>query len=298
VSIEDLADQVVAEPPKLTDQELAEELEGRGYVVTQPRPQETVHEFPLERIKGRKRVRLGVVSDTHLCSAYQQVTYLRSFYRYAEEVAKVDAFLHGGDLTDGPHHMHRDAPYNLFRHGFDAQRDYVVEAYPKPKKKTLKTHFIGGNHDAATFNQVGADICEAVAERRPDMDYLGDQRSAFIDFGPIRILLAHPYVAGSTITLSRPAQRVIEQMAPEHKPHILLLGNWHRSLWLPSYRNIEAFQLPSFQATTPFLRGRGLLSVVGGWIIEFGIDASSGLAASIKAEMVRYVQPIPDDFPQ
>ena len=40
-----------------------------------------------------------------------------------------------------------------------------------------------------------------------------------------------------------------------------------------------------------------MLSAVGGWIIEFGLD-TSGLAASIKAEMVRYVQPIAEDFPR
>ena len=44
-------------------------------------------------------------------------------------------------------------------------------------------------------------------------------------------------------------------------------------------------------------RGKGLLSVVGGWIIEFGLD-SAGLAGSIKAEIIRYVQPIAEDFPR
>ncbi len=280
---------------ELTEQELAESLERAGYIVTKPRPQDPIFEFDLDRIKGRKRVRLAVVSDTHMCSTYQQITYLHEFYEYAAKEAKVDAFLHCGDFTDGTHHYHKGSEYELFRLGYDAQRDYCVEAYPHARRN-LKTYVIGGNHDASTHTHVGADIVNDICSRRDDLEYLGDQTSAYMDFENVRVLLQHPYIGGNTITLSRPAQRLIEMMAPEHKPHLMFIGNFHKAFHLPAYRNVEAFQMPAFQSTTAWMRGKGINSIVGAWIVEFGLDPA-GLAGSLKTERVIFHRPMPDDFP-
>jgi predicted phosphodiesterase len=265
-------------------------LEKEGYVVTQPKPNTPVHTLDLKRIKGTERVRIGIVSDTHLCSTYQQLTYLREFYQYAEREAKVSRFLHAGDLSDGTHQAHRDAVYNQHRHGFDAQKNYIIDNYPESR---VGTDLIGGNHDNFFINQDGADIVAGVCKQRDDMNYLGSLTSAYVDIEDIRILMQHPYT-GSSYALSYRLQKQIEAMAPENKPHILLSGNFHKFCNI-RYRNVEAFQLQGFQAQTPFALSKGLEFTVGGLILEFGVDPM-GLAGSIKIEHIRFPQPIADDY--
>lgn len=269
-----------------------EALEMSGYTVTTPQPIEPVYKFDPASLKGKDRIRIAVVSDTHLCSTYQQITMLREFYEYAEKEAKVDAFLHAGDLTDGPHQAHRDAPYNLFRHGADAQKDYIVEAYPETK---LKTYVIGGNHDYMHINQNGYDIVRDICEERDDMEYLGSQHFAHVDFGRVRVQMVHPYKGGA-YALTYNIQKYIEGLASERKPHIVLMGNFHRMCYLPGYRNVEGWLLPCFQAQTPFMAGKNINPVLGGVIIEFGQDPH-GLAASVKNEVVRFPRILEHDYP-
>lgn len=273
-------------------QSAIESLEQSGYTITKPQPLEPVYKFDPDAIKGKDRIRLGIVSDTHLCSTYQQITALREFYEYAEKEVKVDAFLHAGDLSDGPHQAHRDAPYNLFRHGADSQREYIASEYPESKKTT---YLIGGNHDYMHINQNGYDIVRDVCRERDDMEYLGSQHFAYIDFGKIRIQMVHPYKGGA-YALSYNLQKYCEQLASERKPHMVLMGNFHRMCYLPGYRNIEAWQLPCFQAQTPFMAGKNIDPVVGGLILEFGQDPH-GLAASIKSEVIRFPRIRPHDYP-
>src|SRR5688572_463565 len=80
-------------------------LEADGFMVTKPSPPaDNTVEFDTSRIRG-KRVRLAVISDTHFGSKQQQLTHLRAFVAYAKS-CRVDAVLHGGDMTDGPPQMH------------------------------------------------------------------------------------------------------------------------------------------------------------------------------------------------
>lgn len=277
---------------QLSDAQLVEEAERRGFQVGKPKPLETVHEFNTRKLKG-KRARLAVVSDTHFGSTYQQLSHLRAFLSYAEE-AGVDGILHCGDLTDGPHQMHRDAAYNLFRHGYDAQRDYAVEAYPRPKNPKLKTHIIAGNHDYSHVNQGGGYIVRAFADLRDDVEYLGEI-NAYFQVGTVRILLDHPF-DGIAYALSYKPQKRIEQVAPEAKPHIWLTGNYHKALHLADYRNVHGFLVPSFQAQTPWMKGKAIQSIVGGLIIEFGWD-SAGIAGSMKSEFVTFKVMVEQDYP-
>lgn len=268
-----------------------EALQRDGYVVTKLEPQEPIYKVPKDIVQGKERIKVGIVSDTHMCSTYQQLTHLRNFYEYAEKDVKVDFFLHAGDLSDGPHQAHRDAPYNLFKHGSDAQTEYIVEAYPESKVGTI---MIGGNHDYMHINQNGFDIVNAVAQQRDDITYLGDQMEAYIDVGKIRIQMVHPYKAGA-YALSYTLQKYIENLSSENKPHIVLMGNFHKVCYLPGYRNVESWMLPCFQAQTPFLRGKNISPVVGGLIMEFGID-DRGLAPAVKHEMVRFPEMVANDY--
>jgi hypothetical protein len=89
-------------------------------------------------------------------------------------------------------------------------------------------------------------------------------------------------------------QKIIEQFAPEKKPHVLLLGHYHVPCHLPGYRNVEGLQLPCFQSQTPYMKGKGLYPFVGGEIIEFTRN-KKGLT-SFKYEIVPFYVPNRGDF--
>jgi UDP-2,3-diacylglucosamine pyrophosphatase LpxH len=134
-------------------------------------------------IKGQV-IRFGAIADTHLGSKYSQPSFLAWFYQYIKTQG-AQFVLHGGDVVDGEK-VYRGHDYEVFAHGFDEQLEYVVKRYPNG----LPTYFITGNHCLAWFERGGADIGTAIANRRPDMHYLG-QLGAYVYIGKAKVYLVH-----------------------------------------------------------------------------------------------------------
>lgn len=274
----------------MKDDELVQEAEKRGYVIHKPEPPVAeVTEFDTSAIRG-DRVRIAVISDTHAGSKYQQKTHLRNFIRYARE-RNVSEILHCGDVTDGPFRRHRN-PQDVFLHTFGAVVEYTSSKEFLPDVG-IPYRFISGNHDDWYLDDGGPDIVREIADKRDDFEYLGTTQ-AFRRYGDVLVELAHPNM-GSAYALSYNLQKHIEGMPPEEKPHIYLAGNWHKSVHLVGYRNVEGFMVPAYQSRTHWMRGKRLASVVGGIILEFGI-VTKGLAPSLNIEWVIQREPLSNDW--
>lgn len=279
-------------PQKLTDLELIEEIQHRGFaaVALTAKVDQRI-KIDASRFEGDK-YKFGVVADTQLCSRYQQLTYLRHFYVLCEEEGIKDIY-HAGDVSDGQE-MYRGHTYEIFLHGADAQRDYIKEYYPTYEGCT--THMIGGSHDESHWKRAGADILAAVARGRQDIKFHG-LYGAFLDIGPITGYVMHGD-GGVAYARSYKMQKIIEQFTPENKPDLLLLGHYHVPCHLPAYRNVEGFQLPCFQAQTPYLKKKGLAPVIGGMIITItfnDVDRESGIAI-IEPKYVPFYVPRENDW--
>jgi len=266
-----------------------EALEREGYLVRKPAPlvAKTI-DVDFARLQG-DRVRIGVISDTHFGSIYQQPTLMTSFLRYARK-KRVSAILHCGDVTDGPFRRHRN-PHEVWLHTWASMRDYAATVLPK---LGIPYYFVSGNHDDWFLEDGGPDVVESICEAREDFNYLG-RTQGFLRFGKVLVELFHPNKGGA-YALSYNTQKDIEQMAPEDKPHIYLAGNHHKALHLPGYRNVEGFLLPAYQSRSHWMQGKRLASVVGGVILEFGTDAR-GIAPSLSTEWVLERVPQANDFP-
>jgi hypothetical protein len=142
------------------------------------------------------------------------------------------------------------------------------------------------------LKSAGGEIVKAVCKDRPDMTYIGRQ-TGYIRFGDVLIEVCHPHMGGS-YALSFRLQKHIEAIAPERKPNILLMGNFHKVAYV-DWRNIAAFMLPSFQSQTAWMASKAIPSFIGGLIVEFGVT-NKGLAPSIKQEWVMEREPMPEDF--
>lgn len=244
---------------KAKEIELLEELAKRGYTSTKTEVKiDLTFQFP----KADTPIRLGVVSCTHLGSKYQQPTLLTHFYQYCKSLG-ITKIIHCGDIIEGDGRLYRGQLHEMFLFGSDAQREYAVQAYPKVEGIT--TYIISGNHDDTFWKDEGYDIVKAICERRKDLKYLG-MTGAFMEFGKIKIYILHKS-GGVAYARSYHLQKIIEQLSPQQKPHILLTGGDHVSNHLPMYRNVEAFLVGCFQAQTPYMKAKGIYPAIQGLIL-------------------------------
>jgi predicted phosphodiesterase len=281
-------------PVRAAKEELQEAIalaEREGYVVHKPRPpEEEITTLNIEGLTGKDRLRLGVVSCTHFGSKYQQLTAVRDFCTYADRTRKVDAFIHAGDLEDGPVRRHKN-PHEVFKHDYNAMLDYTVEALPKTRKPW---YVIGGNHDRWWQDDGGPNFIKALCEKRDDLTYLG-QDLGYLNFKDALIEVYH-FDSGTAYAYSYKPQKHIESLDSSRKPHVSLIGNFHKFCAL-YYRNVFAVQLPSFQRQTPWMASKSLVSEVAGVILDVGLSPQ-GLAPATSVEVVYTYQPREDDWPK
>jgi len=289
--------------PRLSDAkdtELISALQARGFLAHKPVPPSKPAEFDLERIRG-KRVRFGIVSDTHFGSKFQQPTLLREHLRYMKK-RKVDAILMPGDVFDGAVSMHAGFVYETFLHGSDAQLDYGSEVLiPEADRLGVPWYLINGNHDFSLFREGGTDIVARLCERSKWFNYLSPETDGnamgsvgYVKFGQLLVQLCHPHL-GSTRTRSYRVERWIEELSPEAKPHVVIMGNFHKVLQL-DYRNVFALMVPSFQAQSTWMASKGIASYVGSAILEMGVEPR-GMAPSINVEWLIERVPNQGDWP-
>jgi predicted phosphodiesterase len=214
----------------------------------------------------------GVVSDTHLCSTHEKLNELHTIYAIFQKVG-IKTVFHSGDLLCG-WKVYNGQENEVKVFGADNQVKYVVDNYPY--QEGITTYFITGNHDLAWLKLAGIDIGERIAEKRPDMKYLGQYQGDFILNG-VKIRLFHGEGGGS-YALSYKSQKVAEQIASGKKPQVMLFGHWHTSLYF-FYRNIHILHCGAFEGQSLYLVRKGLNPSIGGWAIKMRTSKNKSLIA-------------------
>lgn len=230
-------------------------------------------------------LRFAVVSDTHLASKHDCLDELHSFYDICQEEG-IKRIYHVGDIIEG-RKVYRGQENEVRYWGLDDQVDYLVENYPQ--RDGIETWFISGGHDETVLKNESIDMGRRIVDRalavgRKDLVYLG-QSYATIEILPgIFLEMIHPG-GGTAYAVSYNAQKYVESVRGGTKPNILLRGHGHKSMQMPR-RGIQIFEAGCFQKQTPFMRGRGLIAEIGGWIIE--IQAVAGSVRSIIGRWIPY----------
>ncbi len=252
-------------------------------------PQENTYE---KDWKGESVIKFGVVSDTHLCSKYQQLTYLKDIYNIFAKNGIRDVY-HAGDLSGGYNKRRADQMYGLIPGciGADEQTEYIVNNYPKIPGIT--THFITGNHDHWHINNGGVDIGKRITKEREDMNYLG-LSNVTVDLTPnCRMEINHP-LDGSAYALSYSIQKYMDSMPGGEKPNILLNGHHHKAMYL-FYRNIHALECGTFEAQTLWMKGKRIAVQVGGFMVTVHVD-KEGTVTRFAPEFIPYYRMYKDDY--
>ncbi|MHA1304234.1 MAG: metallophosphoesterase family protein [Candidatus Heimdallarchaeaceae archaeon] len=214
----------------------------------------------IDKYFGGNKFKFAVVSDTHLCSKYERLDALNTFYRLCKRQGITDVY-HAGDLITGQK-LFRGMEYEIHTIGVDNQVRYCIDNYPKVKGIT--TYFITGNHDLSYYKDLGIDVGNLISEKRPDMVYLGQWQTDIVLNG-VRIRLLHPDKGGA-YAVSYQAQKIAEQIQSGKKPQVIFFGHWHSSIYF-LYRNIHIFCAGAFEDQTPYLMRKGINPILGGWIV-------------------------------
>lgn len=248
--------------------------------------------LPLRTIDSGEWVRIGLVSDTHLCCREERLDALHSQYDLFEK-EKITTILHAGNIVDGYSPKINGA--SVICTGIDDQAQYVVDNYPS--RKGVVTHFITANdHDAAWqgakegFN-FGAYLSHvAETQGRQDLKYIGHVESD-VEIKThakksVIIRVAHPG-GGCPYARSYVAQKVVESYEGGEKPNFLILGHHHVSNYL-NERNIHVINMPGFQSQTIFGRTKRLRFEIGGAILEFKVNPEDGAVTRVRVEFNLY----------
>ena len=219
-----------------------------------------------------RKLKVAIIGDTHLCSWYEAINELHTFYAICKKEG-VKHVVHAGDILDGGM-SHAGWENEIHTFGADRQVKYLVKNYPKVNG--IKTYFITGSHDHSFWKRGGHNVGQAIDKQRPDLTFLG-MSAGDIRLGSVKIKLVHPS-GGMPYALSYRGQKISEHIAPGTKPHILAVGHLHTAYYF-HYRNMHVIGVGAFQKQTPYLVEKSLMPDVGGWICSIHLDKNGGVVA-------------------
>lgn len=240
--------------------ELVDYVNGEIIKLKKPIQNNDVYEIP----NSLEKVKLLLISDTHLCSKYDRLDILRYLYAKAEDNG-VQCVLHSGDFTDGKSHRPEHV-YELKELSYEGQVDYCVTNYPKFSGKTFA---IAGNHDNWWYKSSGSEIVKSVAKQREDIVYLGTD-VADIKIGKLKIRLFHGN-GGNAYAKSYKIQKYLDTIPVEEKPHILQTGHIHQAFYYKQDQT-HCLQTGCLEDLTPYSRSCGFNGDKSCWWLDVELD--------------------------
>jgi predicted phosphodiesterase len=215
--------------------------------------------------------RFGVVSDTHLYSKYARLDVLNCAYDTFER-EKINTVLLPGNILEGECRFNK---YDLMGPaGFEPAIEYLCANFPQ--RKGIVTKFItGDDHEGWWTNREGVDVGrrleQTARERgRADLQYIGHVEADIhlkAPKGHAWLKIMHPG-GGTGYATSYSPQRLAEAFQGGEKPHILLIGHYHK-FNVDYAREIHIVQCGTAKDQDPFMRKHKIQAHVGFLIIEF-----------------------------
>lgn len=285
------------------------EMTNRGFAITQDhrrvtlpqRPVVDVEPSPLFPNGNTTDVALGIISDTHTGSKFEQVTAVHNFVHIAQEEYGVKHVLHAGDAFAGIN-VYRGQQSEIYAHTAEEQAEAVANNLPR--HKGLQYYLLGGNHDYSFYKLAGLDVRTLLESKGRDDITLLDYDVATLPLLPgIDARLWHPS-GGPAYALSYRGQKYASQVgfdelmavvldekpAPTIRP--VVVGHFH-TIFMFEQGPMTILGAGCFEGTNSYLKRKGLVPYIGGWILQCRFV--DGMLHRITPTLIRYRE-IEDDW--
>ncbi|WLW38154.1 hypothetical protein [Halorubrum tailed virus BLv36] len=220
--------------------------------------------------QGGEKLTFALISDTHLGSSAEHLDELHDFYDRCVNQGITDVF-HCGDISDGwkvhPGHLNEIKPDAA---GWQRLKNYVVENYPQ--RENITTHFIEGNHDNKFYNRNNIHFGRLIADRRDDLNYLGNSQATIYlsREHDITLELIHPS-GGKPYTTGYRLQTLYRERNMEDRPTIGGVGHLHGSMYAET-EGVKGLYAGAWKGTTTYGKRKGHQAKIGGWILDVTIS--------------------------
>jgi hypothetical protein len=233
-------------------------------------------------------IKIGFVSDTHLCSKYERLDELNLIYDvFADE--RIQIVYHGGNFIEGECRFNK---FEIHTIGMTPQVDYFVKNYPK--REGILTKFIAGDDHEGWYSQrERIDIgkytqMQAEESGRKDLEYIG-YLECDIPFEGIKgeswMRVMHGG-GGTAYALSYTPQKIVESYEGGEKPRILLLGHYHKIDYCYP-REVHVIQMGCFKDQCTWMRKKKIQAHIGGGILHMRL-AKDGTINRIMPEFITF----------
>lgn len=258
--------------------------QGNKYYISESIPKSETFKVSVEK---DKIIKIGVIGDNHLGSKYARLDVLNALYDYYEKEGITQVY-NTGNWIDGEASFNK---YDLLAHGIDGQLEYFLNHYPR--RKGINTYLVtGDDHEGWYTQREGIDVgrymhilARTDEWQRDDLHYLGhmeaDVHFTTKDKGLCVMRVMHPG-GGSSYAFSYAPQKIVESFQGGEKPHILLLGHYHKASY-DYIRDVHTVQSGTTQDQTPFMRKLKISAHLGGWVVEFSLS-KEGAVTSFKSQ--------------
>lgn len=264
--------------------EVVSDLENSGYLIERRGDRVALSKTASEAAERitlpstEDTVRLGFVTDTHLCNKKSRLDVLETAYDTFQKEG-ITTVLHAGNLVDGECRFNR---YELLAHGVTDQCKYAIDHYPS--RSGIKTMFIDGDdHEGWWQQREGVEFgrllqLESREAGRDDLEYLGYVEADLLlptAAGKTVVKVIHPG-GGTAYALSYTTQKLVESFQGGEKPDVLLIGHYHKFDYCYP-RNVHSLQGGTTEDQTVFMRKKKLDAHVGFSIVEFDRDENGAV---------------------
>ena len=215
--------------------------------------------------------KIGACGDQHLGSNYERLDVNEALYdRYVEE--GVTQVFNTGNWIEGEAGRLNFSDVKV--HGMDDQIEYAIKHYPK--RDGITTYFVAGDDHEGWYQKknritIGAHFERMAREAgRTDLVYMGYMEADVrleAPRGESFLKVMHPG-GGSAYATSYAPQKIAEAFQEGEKPHICLLGHYHKMDY-GFHRGIHMVQTGTSQDQSSFMRKQKIKAHVGGALIEF-----------------------------
>jgi predicted phosphodiesterase len=244
-------------------------------------------------------ITFGIVSDTHFGSKSCQITALNKFADIMKKKGVKHVFC-PGDLVAG-YEVYPGQIHDVYALSAQEQEETTLLNLPTG----FQWYVLGGNHDYSYIKRGGGyNIISVIASKRTDVHYVGFDSVTIPILNNVDVLLAHPS-GGLPYSVSYRLQKNIEQITiselqnvvrgVKDKPTIrfVLLGHLHIQMQA-LFGSIWGAQCGTFEGQTNYLKRKGLIPAIGGYIIKASLG-KNGMLKNFESKFYLFDE-IEDDW--